>query len=84
MKYYFKILHDNREPLRKSYSEAISKVDFIIANTMTLPIVSAIAEKQNRKMALTYFMPPVVPTKEFPLAEFNFFNSSGCLLAKIS
>jgi sterol 3beta-glucosyltransferase len=74
MKYYFKVLHDNREPLRKSYYQAISKIDFIIANTMTLPIVSAIAEKQNKKVALTYFMPPVVPTTEFPLSELDFFN----------
>jgi UDP:flavonoid glycosyltransferase YjiC (YdhE family) len=74
MKYYFKVLHDNREPLRKSYFEAISKVDFIIANSMTLPIVSAIAEKQHKKVALTYFMPPVVPTREFPLGDFDFFN----------
>lgn len=76
MKYYFKVLHDNREPLRKSYYDAISKIDFIIANAMTLPIVSAIAEKQNKKMALTYFMPPVVPTTEFPLGDFDFFNFS--------
>jgi len=74
MKYYFKVLHDNREPLRNSYYEAISKVDFIIANLMTLPIVSAIAEKQHKKVALTYFMPPVVPTTEFPLGDFDFFN----------
>lgn len=74
MKYYFQVLHDNRKPLRKSYYEAISKVDFIIANSMTLPIVSAIAEKQNKKVALTYFMPPVVPTTEFPLSDFDFFN----------
>jgi len=74
MKYYFKVLHDNREPLRKSYYEAISNVDFIIANSMTLPILSAIAEKQNKKVALTYFMPPVVPTTEFPLGDFDFFN----------
>lgn len=76
MKYYFKVLHDTREPLRKSYFNAISKVDFIIANSMTLPIVSAIAEKQNKKIALTYFMPPVVPTKEFPLGDFDFLNFS--------
>ncbi|HPI12223.1 MAG TPA: glycosyltransferase [Catalimonadaceae bacterium] len=74
MKYYFKVLHDNRDPLRKSYHQAISKVDYIIANSMTLPIVSAIAEKQNKKVALTYFMPPVVPTTEFPLGDFDFFN----------
>lgn len=74
MKYYFKVLHDNRDPLRKSYYEAISKVDFIIANSMTLPIVSAIAEKQQKKMALTYFMPPVVPTTQFPLGDFDFIN----------
>lgn len=74
MKYYFKVLHDNREPLRKSYFEAISKVDFVIANSMTLPIVSAIAEKQHKKVTLTYFMPPVVPTTEFPLGDFDFFN----------
>lgn len=74
MKYYFRVLHDNRDALRKSYFEAISKVDAIIANSMTLPIVSAIAEKQQKKMVLTYFMPPIVPTGEFPLADFDFFN----------
>lgn len=74
MKYYFKVLHDNRDPLRKSYYEAISKIDFIIANSMTLPILSAIAEIQNKKVALSYFMPPVVPTVEFPLGDFDFFN----------
>jgi sterol 3beta-glucosyltransferase len=74
MKYYFKILHDNREPLRKSYYEAISKVDYVIANSMTLPIVNAITEKQNKKFVLTYFMPPVVPTKEFPLGDFDFLD----------
>jgi UDP:flavonoid glycosyltransferase YjiC (YdhE family) len=74
MKYYFKVLHDNRELIRKSYFEAIGKVDFLIANLMTLPIVSTIAEKQNKKLALTYFMPPIVPTKEFPLAEFDLLN----------
>ncbi|MBK8145492.1 MAG: glycosyltransferase family 1 protein [Bacteroidetes bacterium] len=74
MKYYFKVLQENRETLRKSYLEAISKVDFIIANSMTLPIVSALAEKQCKKVALTYFMPPVVPTTEFPLGDFDFFN----------
>ncbi len=76
MKYYFKVLHDNREPLRKSYYEAISKVDFVIANSMTLPILSAIVEEQNKKFALTYFMPPVVPTTEFPLGDFDFLNFS--------
>lgn len=74
MKYYFDVLHENREPLRKSYFDAVSKIDFIIANSMTLPIVSAIAEKQKKKMALTYFMPPVVPTSEFPLGDFDFLN----------
>lgn len=76
MKYYFKVLHDNRKPLRKSYYEAISKVDFVIANSMTLPIVSTIVEKQNKKIAFTYFMPPVVPTTEFPLGDFDFLNFS--------
>lgn len=74
MKYYFKVLHDNRAPLRKSYFEAVSEVDFIIANSMTLPIISAIAEKQKKKVALTYFMPPVVPTTEFPVGDFDFLN----------
>jgi sterol 3beta-glucosyltransferase len=74
MKYYFKVLHDNRVPLRKSYFDAVSKVDFVVANLMTLPIVHAIAERQQKKMALTYFMPPIVQTREFPLGEFDFFN----------
>jgi UDP:flavonoid glycosyltransferase YjiC (YdhE family) len=76
MKYFFKVLNGMKVPLRKSYLDAISQVDFIIANSATLPIVSAIAEKQNKKIALTYFMPPVVPTNEFPLADFDFFDFS--------
>jgi len=75
MKHFFKILHQFRGPLRKSYIDSISKVDFVIANLATLPILNAIAEKQNKKVALTYFMPPVVPTVEFPLSDFDFFNS---------
>lgn len=74
MKYFFKMLNEMKVPLRKSYLDAVSKVDVIIANLATLPIVGAIAEKQNKKIALTYFMPPVVATSEFPLADFDFFN----------
>jgi sterol 3beta-glucosyltransferase len=74
MKYYFKVLHNNRQLLRKTYWEAAEKVNYIIANSMTLPVISAIAEKQEKKMALTYFMPPVVPTREFPLGDFDFLN----------
>ena len=74
MKYFFKVLREAKVPLRKSYLEGFDKVDFIIANTATLPITSAIAEKQNKKIALTYFMPPVVTTAEFPLADFDFLN----------
>lgn len=74
MKFYFQVLHETRVPLRESYYNAISKVDYIIANAMTLPIVSAIAEQQHKKVALTYFMPPVVPTKEFPLGDFDFLD----------
>jgi sterol 3beta-glucosyltransferase len=74
MKYFFKVLHSIRIPLRDSYIKGIDKVDFIIANTATLPIVGAIAEKQSKKMALTYFMPPVVLTREFPFADLDFFN----------
>jgi len=74
MKYFFGVLHEIRVPLRKSYIEGINKVDFIIANAATLPITSAIAEQQNKKLAITYFMPPVVPTAEFPLGDFDFLN----------
>jgi sterol 3beta-glucosyltransferase len=74
MKHFFKVLNSMKIPLRKSYFEAISNVDYIIANSATLPIVSAVAEKQNKKVALTYFMPPVVPTSEFPLGDFDFLN----------
>jgi sterol 3beta-glucosyltransferase len=76
MKYFFKVLRGIKIPLRKSYLEGFDKVDFIIANTATLQITSAIAEKQNKKIAFTYFMPPVVPTAEFPLADFDFLNFS--------
>lgn len=74
MKFYFEVLHRNRAALRKSYEQAVAQVDLIIANSMTLPIISALSEKYEKKMALTYFMPPVVPTREFPLADFDFLN----------
>jgi sterol 3beta-glucosyltransferase len=74
MKFYFKVLHDTRAPLRETYFNAIQQVDCIVANTMTIPIVSVIAEKQQKKMALTYFMPPMVPTGAFPLGDLDFFN----------
>ena len=74
MKYFFKVLNGIKVPLRQSYIDGFSKVDYIIANLATLQITSALAEKQGKKLALTYFMPPVVPTAEFPLADFDFFN----------
>ncbi|WP_259067877.1 glycosyltransferase [Mucilaginibacter sp. X4EP1] len=74
MKHFFKVLYDARVPLRKSYLAGSEKVDFIIANTATLPITSAIAEKQHKKIAFTYFMPPLVPTAEFPMADFDLLN----------
>lgn len=74
MKYYFKILHDNRVVVRDSYHAAISKVDYIIANAMTLQIVGAIAEAQQKPMAVTYFMPPIVPTAEYPLGGFDLLD----------
>ena len=52
MKYFFKVLREAKVPLRKSYLQGFDKVDFIIANTATLPITSAIAEKQNKKTPL--------------------------------
>lgn len=76
MKYFFKVLRSIKIPLRKSYLDGVDKVDFIIANLATLQITSAIAEKQNKKIAFTYFMPPVVPTAEFPLADFDFLDFS--------
>jgi len=77
MKFFYRALHAIRHPLRQSYIEGISKVDFIIANLATLPIVSAIAEMQNKKMALTYFMPPVTPTDEFPMSGLDLMNIKG-------
>jgi sterol 3beta-glucosyltransferase len=74
MKYFFKVLNRAKVPLRQSYIDGFTKVDSIIANLATLQITSALAEKQGKKMALTYFMPPVVPTGEFPLSDFDFFN----------
>lgn len=74
MKYYFSVLHDIRHELRQSYFAAIKNVDYVIANAMTLPIVSAITEKLNKKLAITYFMPPAVVTSAFPLGDFDFFN----------
>ena len=74
MKYFFKVLNDIKTPLRKSYIEGISKVDVIVANSATIGAVHAIAEKQHKKMALTYFMPPLVKTSAFPLGDFNFMD----------
>jgi sterol 3beta-glucosyltransferase len=39
-----------------------------------MPIVSAIAEKQQKKVAYTYFMPPLVPTVEFPVEDLRLLN----------
>ncbi|MEO6630347.1 MAG: glycosyltransferase, partial [Mucilaginibacter sp.] len=74
MKYFFKVLNSAKVPLRQSYIDGFAKVDYIIANSATLQITSTLAEKQDKKIALTYFMPPVVPTAEFPLGDFDFFN----------
>ena len=74
MKYYFKTVAGMKDPLRKSYFKSISRVEYIIANAATLPIVSAIAEKQQKKVAYTYFMPPVVPTSEFPIEDLRLLN----------
>lgn len=74
MKHFFGVLHEIRVPLRQSYWESIHKVDYVIANSATLPIVSAIAEKLQKPLALTYFMPPVVPTAEFPMADFDWLD----------
>jgi sterol 3beta-glucosyltransferase len=74
MRYFFAALNEVRHPLRKSYYESISRVDYIIANAATLPIVSVIAEKQVKKVAYTYFMPPVVATKEFPVEDLRLLN----------
>lgn len=74
MKYYFSFLHSIRQPLRKSYEEAFSKVDGIVANSMTIPITSVLAEKYNKKLVLTYFMPPVVETAAYPISDFDFLN----------
>jgi sterol 3beta-glucosyltransferase len=74
MQYYFKAIDLVKVPLRKSYFDSISRVDYIIANAATLPIVSAIAEKQQKKIAYTYFMPPVIPTTEFPIEDLRLLN----------
>ncbi len=74
MKYYFRFLHDIRQPLRKSYEEVFGKVDGIVANAMTIPITSVLAEKYNKKLVLTYFMPPVVETAAYPISDFDFLN----------
>lgn len=74
MKYFFNVLDSFKIPLRESYINGINKIDYIIANSATMPIVHAIAEKQNKKMALTYFMPPMATTSEFPVGDFDFLN----------
>jgi sterol 3beta-glucosyltransferase len=74
MKFFYEALYSIRHPLRESYIEGITCVDVVIANLATLPISSTIAEKQGKNIALTYFMPPVVPTAEFPAAGLDFFN----------
>jgi sterol 3beta-glucosyltransferase len=74
MKYFFKAIREIKTPLRKSYLDGIDRVEVIIANLATLPFTSAVSEKQNKRIVFTYFMPPVVPTAEFPLADFDFFD----------
>ncbi|HTD99189.1 MAG TPA: glycosyltransferase [Mucilaginibacter sp.] len=74
MKHFFKVLNAQRRPLRESFLQGINKVDAIIANAAMAAIVCAIAEKQSKKIAFTYFMPPMAVTGEFPIADFDFLN----------
>ena len=74
LKFFYEQLAKMKVPLRKSYIDGVSKVDYILANQATLPIVAALAEKQNKKMALSYFMPPMAMTSEVPVPDLAFFN----------
>lgn len=74
MKYIFKVLHECKVPLRKSYIEGVIKVDVIICNHGCMDVVASIAEKQNKRIAYSYFMPPLAKTGEFPAQDMDFFN----------
>jgi sterol 3beta-glucosyltransferase len=74
LKYFYKTLSSYKKPLRASYINGVSKVDAIIANLATMSIVYNIAEQQGKKIAFSYFMPPMAMTTEFPVADFDFFN----------
>src|ERR1700722_6876021 len=38
-------------------------------------VLSPPGEKQQKKSAYTYFMPPVIPTTEFPMEDFRLLNA---------
>lgn len=75
-KFVFKKLYEQRIQLRKSYLKASQGVDAIIANQACMSYISAIAEKSGKKTSYFYFMPPLVPTKEFAVPGLDFINFS--------
>ncbi len=74
-KYIFRFFHEFRKQLRESYIICFEKFDVIIANRITLPITISLAEKMNKKIIYSYFMPPMIETNEFPVPYFAFFNN---------
>jgi UDP:flavonoid glycosyltransferase YjiC (YdhE family) len=54
--------------------EGMKLVEVVIANAATLPLLHAVAEYQQKPVAITYFMPPVVPTRYFPVPDLAFMN----------
>lgn len=77
VKYFYKALELIKQPLRESYLAAAGKVDLIVANSVTLPVISAIAEKYDKKIAYVYFMPPLAPTDQFPVSGLDFISLKG-------
>lgn len=76
MQFFFKALRSIREPLLESYKKGMELAEVVIANAATLPLLHAVAEFQQKPFAITYFMPPLVPTRHFPVADLAFINWS--------
>jgi sterol 3beta-glucosyltransferase len=74
MRYFYKVLHENRVPIRASFIEGCKKVDRIIANKICWQYIDTMAEKYNKKYSLLSFMPPLIKTKEFPAPDLDFIN----------
>jgi UDP:flavonoid glycosyltransferase YjiC (YdhE family) len=74
LRFLSKAVHAIRLPLQNSFLEGAKKVDVCIVNNLSSLRFAVVAEKLQKKWAIVQLNPPVVPTKEFPALDLDFFN----------